>query len=98
MCRNELGCLWWVHVGVPRDLSAYVGTFASLQTLDPAKVFRLCTKAWKYLTGTEPVKLHYDYIDAMDECLNCYGDASWATGASRSRSGICIAWGNHAVM
>ena len=32
MCRKELGCLWWVHVGVPPDLSAYVGTFASLQT------------------------------------------------------------------
>ncbi|CAE7510622.1 unnamed protein product [Symbiodinium sp. CCMP2592] len=98
MCQKELGCLQWVCLRSRPDLSAYVGTLASLQTIDPAKVLKLCTRAWRYLKGTEHVKLHYDYTDAVKECLNCYGDASWATGASRSRSGVWIAWGNHVVM
>ena len=97
-CQKELGCLQWVCLRSRPDLSAYVGTLASLQTIDPAKVLQLCARAWKYLKGTEHVKLHYDYTDAVKECLNCYGDASWATGASRSRSGVWIAWGNHVVM
>ena len=94
MCQKELGCLQWVCLRSRPDLSAYVGTLASLQTID----LQLCTRAWKYLKGTEHVKLHYDYTDAVKECLNCCGDASWATGASRSRSGVWIAWGNHVVM
>ena len=97
-CQKELGCLQWVCLRSRPDLSAYVGTLASLQTIDPARVLQLCARAWKYLKGTEHVKLHYDYTDAVKECLNCYGDASWATGASRSRSGVWIAWGNHVVM
>ncbi|OLP92088.1 hypothetical protein AK812_SmicGene26186 [Symbiodinium microadriaticum] len=36
----------------------------------------------EFTGGAKHVKLHYDYTDAMNECLNCYGDASWATGAA----------------
>ena len=55
----------------------------------------LAKRVWRYVKGTLEYKLHYAYKEDMVDNLLSYGDASWATGASRSRTGLWICWGDH---
>ena len=96
-CQSEIGSLQWACLRSRPDTSAVVGTLATMMTVDPLKVLALSKRVWRYLKGTLQHKLLYKYIDATTDSIFCFGDASFATGASRSRTGTWICWGEHVL-
>ena len=96
-CQSEIGSLQWAALRSRPDVSAVVGTLATMMTVDPVKVLALSKRVWRYLKGTFAVKLLHKYCDNLTDKIHCYGDASFATGASRSRSGTWICFGEHVL-
>ena len=64
-------------------------------SVDPQKVLDLTKRVWKYVKGTLSYKLHYKLHATLHDKLLSYGDASWATGASKSQTGLSVCWGEH---
>ena len=96
-CQSEVGSLQWASLRSRPDTSAIVGTLATMMTVDPQRVLSLAKRVWRYLKGTLHYKLLYKYQDSVCDDVFCYGDASFATGASRSRTGTWICWGDHVL-
>ena len=83
-CQSEIGSLQWAALRSRPDVSAVVGMLATMMTVDPVKVLALSKRVWRYLKGTFTYKLLYKYCDNFADKIHYYGDASFATGASRS--------------
>ena len=94
---SEIGSLQWASLRSRPDTSAIVGTLATMMTVDPQRVLSLAKRVWRYLKGTLQYKLLYKYQDSVCYNVLCFGDASFATGASRSRTGMWICWGDHVI-
>ena len=94
-CQSEIGSLQWLCQRTRPDLCAVTGSLASLMTVDPKRVLDLTKRVWRYVKGTLNYKLHYSFNTTWEDKLLCYGDASWAPGASKSRTGVWICWGEH---
>lgn len=69
-----------------------------MSTVHPGLVLKLCQSIWRYLSATRTHGVLFAAIPdgpRLDDVLWCYGDASLAPGASRSRTGVVIQWGEH---
>ena len=95
--QSEIGSLQWACLRSRPDTSAVVGTLATMMTVDPLKVLALSKRVWRYMKGTLQYKLLHKYMDVTTDSIFCFGDASFAAGASRSRTGTWICWGEHVL-
>ena len=59
---------------------------------------RLCQGVWRYLSATRQHGIFFQSFpdgSRLSDALWCFGDASLAPGASRSRTGVVVKWGDH---
>ena len=89
MCQEQTGTLRWLAMKSRPDIEAAVSVCASLQTHAPNEAFRYLLDIWKYLATT------YGYVmkiepNKKENSLAVATDASFASGGSKSRTGIVI--------
>ena len=88
----------WLALRSRPDIAATVGSAACMSTVHPGLVWNLGQGIWRYLSSTREHGVFFaPHSDGpgLDEPIWCYGDASLAPGASRSRTGMVIQWGEH---
>ena len=98
--QSEIGCLQWIALRSRPDIAATVGSAACMSTVHPGLVSKLCQGIWRYLSATRNHGVLFCSLPDgphLDDTLWCYGDASLAPGASRSRTGVIILWGDHII-
>ncbi|CAE7207770.1 unnamed protein product [Symbiodinium sp. CCMP2592] len=78
------------RIHVP-DVAAVTGGIACIATLSPTKAVKLAVGVWRYLLYTKTCGLWYH------DPVHFYGDASLGVGASRSRTGALVTWGQHVI-
>lgn len=96
--QSEVGCLQWIALRSRPDIAATVGSAACMSTVHPGSVSEICQGIWRYLSSTRDHGVFAPCNDPRyEDVLWRYGDASLAPGASRSRTGVIIQWGEHVL-
>ena len=96
--QSEVGSLFWLGLRTRPDLLATVGSLSCLSTVDPRRTYKLATQVWKYVAGTRAMALSFPAGgDLKCAALAIFGDASLAPGASRSRTGVVVKFGEHVL-
>ena len=98
--QSEVGCLQWLALRSRPDIAATVGSVACLSAIHPGVALKLCQGIWRYLSSTRNHGVFFapgSPESCFADSLWLYGDASLAPGASRSRTGVVIKWGDHVL-
>ena len=98
--QGEIGCLQWLALRTRPDVAATVGSIACISALHPGLALKLCQGVWRYLSATRQHGIFFEAVaggDRPSDALWCFGDASLAPGASRSRTGVVVKWGPHVL-
>jgi len=95
--QSHIGSLMWLALKSRPDIAAVTGGIACIATLSPTKAVKLAIGVWRYLLYTKTYGLWYKTVTGMSDPVHFYGDASLGVGASRSRTGAIVTWGQHVI-
>ena len=95
--QMELGSLLWLTVRTRPELAAVCGVAACALTVDPGETLRLTKGVWRFIRKTwdQGLCFRWEFDSTKMENMTFSSDASLSSGASKSRSGSVIIWGNH---
>ena len=93
---REMGALMWLATKTRPDIASTCGILSTLVVLRPDLVLAKATSLWKYVRHTMFYGMTFRNSD--DRTLALESDASFGSGASRSRSGYAIKWGPNVIM
>ncbi|CAE7231546.1 unnamed protein product [Symbiodinium sp. CCMP2592] len=94
--QRELGTLMWLATKTRPDIAATCGILSTMIVLRPDMVLQKVVGMWKYIRYT----MFFGMWFAANSCnsLSLESDASFGSGASRSRSGYLVKWGGNTLM
>ena len=96
--QSEVGSLFWLGLRTRPDLLATVGALSRMSTVDPRKTYKLATQVWRYVAGTKNKVLFFKAgVDLNEAKHGIFRDTSLAPGASRSRAGVVVKFGDHVI-
>ncbi|CAE7221361.1 unnamed protein product [Symbiodinium necroappetens] len=95
--QMELGSLLWLTVRTRPELAAVCGVAACALTVDPGETLRLTKGVWRFIRKTwdQGLCFRWEFDSTKMANMTFSSDASLSSGASKSRSGSVIIWGNH---
>ena len=89
--QREMGALMWLATKTRPDIASTCEVLSTLVVLRPDLVLAKATSLWKYVRHTMFYGMTFTNSD--DRTLALESDASFGSGASRSRTGYAIKWG-----